>query len=206
MKKMDDVNTRDGVFSDKGFGGGVFNLNTAFGSYEGDDMQQHNYDDVSNLNAPYISRAVQGISGGLGYYGPDHPWGTMSEATKTLQAELNTHLNKNGYQLLAVDGKMGPKTCGAAKFFGYTFTGGDPCAGQTVTLPAMVGSTAPPVQQVVIGPATLDPGSTQAPAMTASLGGGMGKWPLILGAVAGIGVVVYMMHSKGKHTTKLTWW
>jgi hypothetical protein len=203
---MEDVNTRDGVFSNAGFGGGLFNLNTAFGSAEEPKAmpvgRRKHFQDVSNLNAPYGNTAVQGLgryrrgAGALGYYGPDHPWLTVSEPTKVLQTELNTRLSASGYQLLAVDGKMGPKTCGAAKFFGYTFTGSDPCAGQAVTPPSK-----PVQQQVVIGPATIE---SMSPA-TASLGGGS-KLPWILGAVVGVGVVGYMIYVNDRKTTKLTWW
>ena len=58
-----EVNTRNGVFANEGWGGGVFNYNTAFGSVEPAPVHgNHHYGDMSNLNAPYDAVSLQGLS------------------------------------------------------------------------------------------------------------------------------------------------
>lgn len=52
-----EVNTRGGSFANEGYGGGLFNLNTAFGGV-------HKYGDISDLNAPYDQAALQGLGAG----------------------------------------------------------------------------------------------------------------------------------------------
>jgi hypothetical protein len=52
-----------------------------------------------------------------------YPWGVHSADTEQLQRDLNTILKPNDRCPLAVDGKLGPGTCGAAKWADANFGG-----------------------------------------------------------------------------------
>lgn len=94
---MSDADTRNGVFSNAGWGGGLFNGNVAFGSAE----------------------SCRGISG-LGVLAdpvaagddPSFPWAEFSTNTQILQQSINELLIPN-FCKLTVDGRLGPRTCGA---------------------------------------------------------------------------------------------
>lgn len=89
----------EGIFRPGGYGGGVFDGNLA--------------------GAPALGkRGVKGVSsmGALGDAASDavdYPWGKVSDKTKALQQVTNTELATLGYCPIAVDGKLGPATCGA---------------------------------------------------------------------------------------------
>lgn len=97
---MRDVNTRNGVFANEGWGGGVFNGNTAFGSAEG-------ASGIRGLGLPLADPVAAGDD-------PRFPWGQFSIPTITFQQSLNELLVGKGRCKLTVDGKIGPRTCGAA--------------------------------------------------------------------------------------------
>jgi hypothetical protein len=83
----------------------------------------HMYFDTSNLNAPYdglpglgagslggSSLGSLGAPGALGEY----PWKEKANETTTLQGLINQVLEQWDYCPIAVDGKLGGATCGAA--------------------------------------------------------------------------------------------
>lgn len=79
----------------------------------------HMYGDLSNLNAPYDAIPLQGL--GQPFQTPDdpkYPWLQESQDTLVLQQDLNEGLTSQGGCLLAEDGKLGPRTCGALQHFG----------------------------------------------------------------------------------------
>lgn len=88
------VNTRNGTFSNEGFGGGVFNLNTAFGATE------RHYEDVSDLNAPYDQIALQGIGGGslgnsgMGVLGATKNCTDIAEYIVSLQNTIGQYMSE----------------------------------------------------------------------------------------------------------------
>lgn len=90
------ADTRNGVFANEGWGGGVFNYNTAFGGVDG---------------------SPSGV-GGLGADDPRYPWRQFSADTQTLQVELNKELTNLGLCPLLMDGVLGPRTCGAVERMG----------------------------------------------------------------------------------------
>lgn len=65
---------------------------------------------------------------------------------KSIQAKINTQLSAMGYKPIAVDGKIGPQTCGADGYNGYPtlldkYMGKGVCL--TVTYPTKIGATKP---------------------------------------------------------------
>ena len=82
------MNTRGGIFATAGYGGGLFNLNTAFGESP---------DGLGNADG---ASAV-----GLG--------AEVEEAVRLGQHAMNEQLLKMGCRSIAADGKLGPETCGA---------------------------------------------------------------------------------------------
>jgi hypothetical protein len=89
-------------------------------------MRQHQYRDVSNLNAPYDNLSLQGL-GGYGSLGfnmeeEEHniPWMKPSPVTLSIQKDLNPKLRTDGYNILLEDGILGPRTCGALQHYGRT--------------------------------------------------------------------------------------
>ena len=87
-----DVNTRGGVFGGGGYGGGVFSGMGGLSAYE------------------QAAAGVRGL-GATVWRGK-----TSDPAVAQAQAQLNQFLDKCGYKSIAVDGKVGPMTCGAAAF------------------------------------------------------------------------------------------
>ena len=87
------IDVGEGIFRPGGYGGGVFDGNLA--------------------GAPALGAAPTLADHGLGDDASDYPWGVYSDKTKALQQATNTELAKAGYCPLAVDGKLGPATCGA---------------------------------------------------------------------------------------------
>jgi hypothetical protein len=85
-------------------------------------------------------------------------------AIKAIQASLNTQLAAQGFKPIAVDGKIGPATCGAATYISSLNGGTNPLASylnastcMTMTYPTRVGTTTPvsvptlPTTQIVPG-------------------------------------------------------
>jgi hypothetical protein len=84
----------------------------------------HMYFDTSNLNASYdvyppnlslgAGTLASGPLGSLGRSGlGEYPWREASADTQELQSLTNEVLRQHGYCPIDVDGKMGPRTCGA---------------------------------------------------------------------------------------------
>lgn len=76
---------------------------------------------------------------GLGDNTAQYPWGAYSEDTKKLQEVTNVSLAAAGYCPIAVDGKLGPATCGARNRLTIdgeaVFKNPDACEGKTTVLP-----------------------------------------------------------------------
>lgn len=163
------VNTRNGLFANEGWGGGVFNYNTAFGATEsaaspvrGDHMNHH-YGDVSNLNAPYDNIAVQGL-GSVTYDGKTLPstglplpWRKASSETLDLQYDLNERLASMDKCPLLLDGILGPRTCGAMVWLNQEFS-----AGRYPNVPPMVSTCNNPPESPMM-PTNCPQGEVPAP-------------------------------------------
>lgn len=177
----------------------------------GDDGRQHQYRDVSYLNArlrPILPATVgmppgtgadgtlSGNSIGIGTMTLDETnitGGATSFTTAQilqLQDQLSGRLLMNGYEPLQVDGKLGPSTCGAIIWYqknidragGSSFEGG--CDPSTAIPPTKKGSG---------GSSSRTAGGTlPAPGAAAKAGmfgtGGGTNWMLWGGAVAAIAV------------------
>lgn len=77
----------------------------------------HYYGDVSNLNAPYDSVALQGV-GAVTWDGKTlpsvgYPWRVASNDTLEMQFRFNAEMAKRDMCPLLVDGELGPRSCGA---------------------------------------------------------------------------------------------
>lgn len=94
------VNDRNGLFANEGYGGGVFNYNVAFGSVD-------NPTPVGGLGAKIV-----GIGQAVGD-DPQYPWLEFSQQTQVLQDSINEIITGKGLCPITVDGKIGPRTCGA---------------------------------------------------------------------------------------------
>lgn len=208
------VKTRNGSFANEGYGGGTFNGNTAFGGLgkvQGRRMRQHQYRDISNLNAPYDNMSLQGL-GSLsgGPFGsteaatlqdlpvedhPDYPWREVSSKTMVVQKELNAKLLADGFGPLLEDGKLGPRTCGALKFYGLSDWVDGACEGRQE---ALIAPSAP---------AEMPPQLPTQPTEEVKTGGGSGAaiWIGILLAGGAVGLAIYAQKRKGK-TVKLQSW
>ena len=222
------VKTRNGLFANAGYGGGVFNLNTAFGKYEaapnnvsglgnvqqkGKMMRQHQYRDVSNLNAPYDDMSLQGV-GGLGILGggdslgfnmeDEHniPWlGEESHPTVlAAQQEINKELKADNYGPVLADGILGPRTCGALEMYGkgdLVYNACDDHVSKGFIEPQKA-EWRPPMktpEQIQAEQAAAQQSSTLA----RSGGSGMPSWVWgILVGGAAIGVAIYIKKKKGR--------
>jgi hypothetical protein len=215
------VKTRNGVFSNQGYGGGTFNNNTAFGAVDTrNSMRQHRYGDVSNLNAPYDNLSLQGLRGvgslsgtTLGALTLDdlptedagsanadlsdsYPWMVESPATLTLQKEINKGLVSRGYNVLKEDGILGARTCGALamdKATGMVGTACDAHVSEFIAPTKATGVTSPQNQPIT------------SPQPMVETGKGMPAWVwgVLLGSAA-VAAVVYAKKRKGRSVTLST--
>ncbi len=97
------VDTGEGVFRPGGYGGGVFDGN------------------ISGLGALATKpNKSLGILSSLfsSADATDYPWKSYSEKTKALQQQTNLDLIAKQRCPIAVDGKLGPGTCGAIRYVG----------------------------------------------------------------------------------------
>jgi hypothetical protein len=85
-----DVNTRNGVFTNRGFGGGIFNSNVALGA------------DTPSLLNP-LNAVV---------------WGVPDPRFAVIQGKLNAFLVGNGIAMLPMDGVLGDNYCSAVRNLG----------------------------------------------------------------------------------------
>lgn len=100
---MRQVRTRGGVFGSGGYGGGVF------------DGSDSGFGGLGGLSGGHTNEtAASGI--GLGAISWKNT--TPDASVKTLQSWLNKPLLACGYYGIAVDGKVGPGTCGAIAMMG----------------------------------------------------------------------------------------
>ena len=123
------------------------------------------------------------------------PQGVYSEATKGLQEDLNVTLARHGCELLTVDGKLGAKTCGAARWAGG---GTEPPTCTSFTTPNCPGLEPDPVTPAPVTPTPgpITPGPLPVPPKK-----GLNKaWMLVggLALAAAIGGSIYAMQKKGK--------
>jgi hypothetical protein len=126
--------TGRGIFKPGGYGGGIFDGN------------------LSGITA------VSGL-GVLGQATGEYPWGAYSEATKALQEKTNAELSAKGYCPLVVDGKLGPRTCGAARAMFTQY----PNTCQKFTAPTMPPCVAPSATMAPAAALAPTPGVTVAP-------------------------------------------
>jgi hypothetical protein len=114
----------EGIFRPGGYGGGVFDGNLA--------------------GAPALGSAGSRSLGDDASDATNYPWLQVSSATSTLQQATNTALVAAGYCPIAVDGKLGPATCGARNALTATDTTGaiwsNPSTCQSFTSPPMASS------------------------------------------------------------------
>lgn len=196
------VNTRNGLFSNAGYGGGLFNGNVAFGAVESTatqalEMRQHRYMDVSNLNAPYDNMSLQGLGslgaedGGGFNMEQEHniPWMEASPTTLSVQKSINKQLIADGFNPVLEDGVLGPRTCGALQHYGKTGDVWGACDAHTAEFIAPTkasgGSPVLPKQDPVMMPSS------------GGSGGGMPSWvwAILVGGGA-VGVAIYLKKKK----------
>lgn len=189
------ANTRNGVFANEGWGGGVFNYNTAFGGLDG------------------TPGGVQGL-GAVTWDGRTLPstgipkWREPSDETLNMQFRVNADLAKLEKCPLLVDGELGPRTCGALLFLDeYWRTTADPI----ISVPPMVsvclsppeppiaptncpaGEPPPPPEPPPVEP-PVEPPPVEPPPEKA---GGIGAGVLVAGLlVLGAGAAVAMTRRK----------
>jgi len=179
---------------------------------------QHEYRDVSYLNArlrpiwpavvgmpPDLSSWAGSLSGNS--LGVTDAGSVTADDIKRLQTSLNVSLTAEGYNTITVDGKLGPKTCGAFNWYLTSFPDAmkdpaqadiavvmgnlcAPYAGSQVA-PTKIGSRTGTTTVTHVGPAT---SPTSAPTLglrKSSMfcsGGGGTNWMLWGGAIAAVAV------------------
>jgi hypothetical protein len=221
------VKTRNGVFSNQGYGGGTFNQNTAFGAVPArSNMRRHRYGDVSNLNAPYDNLSLQGIRGvgslsgtSLGAMTLDeldasnaeddkaagattYPWMQESSATSAIQTELNKQLAADGMHQLLVDGRLGGRTCGALVKYGALDMVFGACDGHEAEFIAPITEAQWQRQQ---GGGTVSDGAAADEGMVNPEPKGMPGWAWgVLLGVGAIAAITYMKKRKGRSVTLST--
>ena len=162
-------------------------------------MHNHNYGDLSNLNAPYDAVPLQGY-GGLGADDPKYPWKEDSHDTLVLQQDLNEMLTAHGKCLLSEDSEMGPSTCGALKFAvqqGILSSGAVPStcaahANEGAPLPK-----SPPCASSSPSPSPAPQPSPDEEDELVKTGGGIPGWAIGLG-LGVVAIAVAMMLKKKK--------
>ena len=132
----------------------------------------------------------------------DIPWGQKSDYTVSLQSTINAYLLGQGMCPIAVDGKLGPGTCGAARY--VLNAQGDKsneempvaCAGRAATAPVKnTGKNcgAAPTSVTPSGPVVLPSQPVLEAGMSSSTKRALG---FALGGVLAIGAVVMMRKKK----------
>lgn len=183
----------------------------------------HQYREISDLNAPYDQVPLQGLAGaalGAGSLGYSGSMGSLSGAlgatgsgpmvwldksnpngrVMALQAEVNAVLMSKGYNSVGQDGVLGPATCGGISFIGKNY-GSSVTALMAEALPVCRSSTAPTKTGSGGGGGGGLPAKT-TPIDTANMygdGGGMSDtmW-IVLGTVAAAGAVGAALYFKKK--------
>lgn len=119
---------------------------------------------------------------------------------RALQTAINKYLTQNGYKPIAVDGILGPNTCGAsiwAASAGYPIVVPGACPSGTAWAPVDAGTASPAVPAAPAQPPVSAPAVTPTPYMAPS-SFNWGLWLAIAaGIVAGVGGVYYYRHHKG---------
>jgi len=133
--------------------------------------------------------------------------GALSSAqVKTLQSSINKALVQNGYQTIAVDGILGPNTCGAATWAasaGYAVVVPGACGNNITWAPVDAAgapvTTTPAAKAPAPAPATSTPTSTTATTTSSGV-----PWGLILGGAAGLGALLLYAEAqkKKKHRSR----
>lgn len=137
----------------------------------------HQYVDVSNLNAIWDDVPLQGLGSGV----LSSPSGigvlgigvTSGDVTTAAQTQYNTWAKGAGYCPITVDGKMGPVTCGALKtYVEQTGKGTIPSTCTSFTAPKVCAPSTP---------------------LKAGFSGGDSTWIIVGGVVAAsaIGAALY---------------
>lgn len=96
--------TGNGVFKPGGYGGGVFDGDISGLGSIGPRTIRHKKSRARTL------RGLGAVSS------TDMPWKTKADATIALQSTINAYLLRFGMCPISVDGKLGPGTCGAARY------------------------------------------------------------------------------------------
>ncbi len=177
-----------GVFKPGGYGGGVFD------------------GDISGLGSIGARRVLKGVAmRGLGEDNVSYPWKVFSAQTKALQESTNSLLAQAALCPIAVDGKLGPGTCGARKYLNDNkdrfFTGIEsiayPATCQSFTTPATLttgcGNNAPKPSTSISPSSTLPAPATLQAGMSSSTKRTLG---FALGGALAIGAVVLLRRKK----------
>lgn len=172
-------------------------------------MRQHQYRDVSNLNAPYDDMSLQGLGdigslggGGLGFNMEDEhniPWmGEESHpAVIAAQQTINKDLQADGYGPVLVDGILGPRTCGALNLYAKGGLVYNNCEGQDEMSPVKASSEWHPPMKTSEQAAAENAAAQQNATLARAGGGGMPSWVWgILAAGGAIGVAIYIKKKK----------
>lgn len=173
-------NVGDGIFKPGGYGGGVFDGNLS--------------------GAPALGKRGKTSMGSLGDAASDavdYPWAQVSDKTKVLQTATNVELKAAGYCPIAVDGKLGPATCGARDRLnidagtGTTIENPSTCQAYTTPTSASTGCGSGSINTVISSP-----GASQASMTSMPMSSSTKK---ILGFLAGGVAAVAIVYVVKKH-------
>lgn len=178
-------NVGDGIFRPGGYGGGVFDGNLAGAPSLG-----------SAQARTLASRSVNG----LGDDAADYPWGTYSAKTATLQTATNAALAAAGYCPIAVDGKLGPATCGARDRLtvddttGAVWSNPSTCSAYTIPTLKSAGCGSGGSSQVTTTHASAAPVTSSLPMVSSSTKKVLG---FLGGGLLAVGAVYYIKKRRG---------
>lgn len=172
------INVGEGIFRPGGYGGGVFDGNLA--------------------GAPSLGKAR--TLGDATSDATDYPWGAYSSKTAALQTATNVSLKAAGYCPLAVDGKLGPATCGARNRLTVDDTSGaiynNPSTCQSYATPALLSSGCGSGASTVVTkiPATQASMSSSLPLLSSNTKKALG---FVAGGLLAVGAVYYFKKRRG---------
>jgi len=172
------IDVGEGIFRPGGYGGGVFDGNLA--------------------GAPSLGKAR--TLGDDASDATDYPWDTYSAKTAALQTATNSALQAAGYCPIAVDGKLGPATCGARDRLTVDDTTGavwsNPSTCQSYTIPTLASAGCGGGGSAVVTkvPASKASASSSLPVMSSNTKKVLG---FVGGGLLAVGVVYFIKKRRG---------
>lgn len=172
------VDAGEGIFRPGGYGGGVFDGNLAGAPSLG--------------HAPTLGDTTSDAA--------DYPWDTYSAKTAALQTATNAALAAAGYCPIAVDGKLGPATCGARNRLTVDDTTGavwsNPSTCQASTIPTLksAGCGSGSGTSITSSRASMSPATSSLPMLSSSTKKILG---FVGGGLLAVGAVYYIKKRRG---------